>query len=77
MIVAVAASLVSAWRSERDMLRRVVRESTPILFAAACQHDGRDRHREADTYGIPLETSSVDFVGALALILVIVSLGST
>ncbi|MDP8937955.1 MAG: magnesium transporter [Actinomycetota bacterium] len=36
MIVLAAASLLSAWRSERDVLRRVVRESTPILFAAAC-----------------------------------------
>jgi len=29
-------SLASAWRSDRDVLRRIVRESTPILFAAAC-----------------------------------------
>ena len=30
---------------------------------------------DPDTYGIPLVTSSVDFVGALVLILVIVALG--
>ena len=27
---------VLAWRSKEDVLRRVVRESTPILLAAAC-----------------------------------------
>ena len=30
---------------------------------------------DPDTYGIPLVTSSVDFVGALALIVVIVAVG--
>ena len=30
---------------------------------------------DPDTYGIPLVTSSVDFVGAVALIVTIVSLG--
>jgi mgtE-like transporter len=29
-------AFVVAWRSPQDVLRRVVRESTPILFAAAC-----------------------------------------
>jgi len=37
IVAALAAMwLVSAWRSDREVLRRVVRESTPILFAAAC-----------------------------------------
>jgi mgtE-like transporter len=37
-VVAVLASaaMVWAWRSDREVLRRVVRESTPILFAAVC-----------------------------------------
>ena len=30
---------------------------------------------DPDTYGIPLVTSSVDFIGAVALIVVIVSVG--
>jgi mgtE-like transporter len=32
---------------------------------------------DPDTYGVPVVTSSVDFVGALCLILVIVALGIT
>jgi len=34
--VAVVVLFVLAWRSKEDVLRRVVRESLPILFAAAC-----------------------------------------
>jgi mgtE-like transporter len=34
--VAVVVLFVLAWRSREDVLRRVVRESLPILFAAAC-----------------------------------------
>ena len=34
--VAAAGAFVAAWRSHQEVLRRVVRESTPILFAAAC-----------------------------------------
>jgi mgtE-like transporter len=30
---------------------------------------------DPDTYGVPLVTSSVDFVGAIALIVVIVAIG--
>jgi mgtE-like transporter len=32
----VTVLFVLAWRSEQDVLRRVMHESTPILFAAAC-----------------------------------------
>ncbi len=34
--VMVIALFVAAWRSKEEVLRRVVRESLPILFAAAC-----------------------------------------
>jgi len=34
--VGVTALFVAAWRSKQDVLRRVMHESTPILFAAAC-----------------------------------------
>lgn len=34
--VGVVGLTVAAWRSRQDVLRRVVHESTPILFAAAC-----------------------------------------
>ena len=36
VVVFVVAVFVVAWRSSQDILPRVVRESTPILFAAAC-----------------------------------------
>ena len=37
VVVALAVvSFVGAWRSKADVLRGIVRESTPILFAAAC-----------------------------------------
>ena len=36
VVVLASAAMVSAWRSDREVLRRVVRESTPILFAAVC-----------------------------------------
>jgi mgtE-like transporter len=36
VVVLVVAVFVATWRSGQDVLRRVVRESTPILFAAAC-----------------------------------------
>ena len=36
VVVLVTVLFVAAWRSGEDMLRRIVRESTPILFAAAC-----------------------------------------
>ncbi len=36
VVVAVIVLFVVAWRSKADVLRRVVRESLPILFAAAC-----------------------------------------
>ncbi|MGI8806731.1 MAG: magnesium transporter [Acidimicrobiales bacterium] len=36
VVVAVLGVFTTAWRSKQDVLRRVVRESLPILFAAAC-----------------------------------------
>ncbi len=36
VVVAVIVVFVLAWRSKQEVLRRVVRESLPILFAAAC-----------------------------------------
>jgi len=36
MTAMAVAAFVLAWRSRQEVLRRVVRESTPILFAAAC-----------------------------------------
>jgi len=36
VVVLGAGMFVVAWRSKQDVLRRVVRESTPILVAAAC-----------------------------------------
>jgi mgtE-like transporter len=37
VVVGVVALFAAAWRArKRDVLQRVVRESTPILFAAAC-----------------------------------------
>jgi mgtE-like transporter len=36
VVIAVIVLFVLAWRSKQEVLRRVVRESLPILFAAAC-----------------------------------------
>ena len=36
MVVVVLVLFAAAWRSKQEVLRRVVRESLPILFAAAC-----------------------------------------
>jgi mgtE-like transporter len=36
MVVVVMVLFVLAWRSKEEVLRRVMRESLPILFAAAC-----------------------------------------
>jgi len=36
MVVMVLVVFAAAWRSKQEVLRRVVRESLPILFAAAC-----------------------------------------
>jgi mgtE-like transporter len=36
LVVAVLTLFVAAWRSKEEVLRGVVRESLPILFAAAC-----------------------------------------
>jgi mgtE-like transporter len=36
VVVAVVAVFVAAWRSNEEVLRGILRESMPILFAAAC-----------------------------------------
>ncbi len=62
MVTLAAVSLVGAWRSQRDVLRRVVRESTPILFAAACL---------STMAGIAIEKRLVTFSAFPALLILV------
>jgi len=62
VVVLAAVSLVTAWRSQRDVLRRVVRESTPILFAAACL---------STMAGIAIEKRLVTFSAFPALLILV------